>query len=163
MISKTHRSAQKLRGRQLNTKVCGCKIAIFLILLSFFLRYDPLFKQRYLENGSSALRHFITKLMLITARSYTTTQRLHSSKFTALPGCCPLRRTPFSNVVRMRTCSLVPKPKTTVIGLGARLVHTWNRGWPAQRTAGTVSSRSSGQGLCCVHHLSKVLHLAAYI
>ena len=133
MISKTHRSAQKPRGRQLNTKVCGCKIAIFLILLSFFLRYDPLFKQRYLENGSSAHRHFITKLMLITARSYTTTQRLHSSKFTQvdkavhstawLMGCCPLRRTPFSNVVRMRTRSLVPKPKTTVIGLGARLVH----------------------------------------
>ena len=34
------------------------------------------------------------------------------------------RRTPFSNVVRMRTRSLVPKPKTTVIGLGARLVDT---------------------------------------
>ena len=47
--------------------------------------------------------------------------------FSALPGCCPLRRTPFSNVIRMRTRSLVPKPKTTVIGLGARLVHTWNR------------------------------------
>ena len=29
--------------------------------------------------------------------------------------CCPLRRTPFSNLVRMRTCSLVPRPKTTVI------------------------------------------------
>ena len=41
-----------------------------------------LFKQRQFENGSSAHRHFITKLMLITARSYTTIQRLHSSKFT---------------------------------------------------------------------------------
>ena len=47
--------------------------------------------------------------MLITVRSFTTTQRLHSYKFTlvdktfsALPGCCPLRRTPFSNLVRMR-------------------------------------------------------------
>ena len=30
----------------------------------------------------------------------------------ALPGCCLLRRTPFSNVVRMRTRGLVPKPKT---------------------------------------------------
>ena len=36
VISKTHRSAQKPRGRQLNAKVCGCKIAIFLIL-SFFV------------------------------------------------------------------------------------------------------------------------------
>ena len=43
--------------------------------------------------------------------------------FTALTDCCPLRRTPFSNVVRMRTRSLVPKLKTTVIGLGARLAH----------------------------------------
>ena len=45
---------------------------------------------------------------------------------TALTGCCPLRRTPFSNLVRMRTRTLVPTPKTTVIGLGARLVHTGN-------------------------------------
>ena len=46
--------------------------------------------------------------------------------FTALPGCCPLHRTPFSDLVRKWTCSLVPRPKTPVIGLGARLVHTWN-------------------------------------
>ena len=44
--------------------------------------------------------------------------------FTALPGCCLLGRTPFSNVVRMRTRSLVPKPRTTVIDLGARQVDT---------------------------------------
>ena len=64
-----------------------------------------------------------------------TTQRLHSRSnllwskklFSALPGYCPLRRTPFSNPVRMRTSCLVPKPITTVIGLGTRLVHAWNR------------------------------------
>ena len=39
----------------------------------------------------------------------------------ALPGCCLLRRMPFSNVVCVCTLSLVPKPKTTVIGLGVRL------------------------------------------
>ena len=44
--------------------------------------------------------------------------------FSALPGCSPLHRTPFSIVVRMRAHSLVPKPKTTVISLGARLVHS---------------------------------------
>ena len=38
MISKTHTSAQKPRGRQLNTKVCSYKSAIFL--LSFFLCSD---------------------------------------------------------------------------------------------------------------------------
>ena len=37
MISKTHISAQKPRGRQLNAKVCGCESAIFR-LLSFLLR-----------------------------------------------------------------------------------------------------------------------------
>ena len=45
--------------------------------------------------------------------------------FSTLPGCCPLHRTPFSNVVRMCTRNLVPKPKPTVIGLGVRLVHRW--------------------------------------
>ena len=73
--------------------------------------------------------------MLITARSHTTTQRLHSSKFTLVDRAVHstaqlllLRRTPFSNFVRMRTRSLVPKPKTTVIDLGARQVDTCNRG-----------------------------------
>jgi len=72
MISKAHISSQKPRGRQLNTKVCarGSENAILLL---------HNVQQQYLENGSSTHRHFITKLMLITARSYTTTQRLHSS------------------------------------------------------------------------------------
>ena len=38
MISKTHISALKLRGRQLNAKVCGSESAIFLILLSFLFK-----------------------------------------------------------------------------------------------------------------------------
>ena len=33
VISKTHASGQKPRGRQLNAKVCGSESAIFLILL----------------------------------------------------------------------------------------------------------------------------------
>ena len=45
----------------------------------------------------------------------------------AQTSCYPLRGTPFSNLVRMHTCSLVPKPKTTVISLGTRLVLTQNR------------------------------------
>ena len=82
MISKTHISAQQPRGRQLNAKVCGSESAIFLILLSS----DHNVQQRYLKNCSSTHRYFITKLMLITARSYTITQRLHSSKFTLVDG-----------------------------------------------------------------------------
>ena len=46
--------------------------------------------------------------------------------FTAMLSCYPLNRTPFSNLVHMHKC-LVPRPKTTVIDLGTRLVHTWNR------------------------------------
>ena len=125
MISKTRISAQKPRGRQQNAKVCGKKSAIFLIL-PFFVT-TTLFKQRYLENLSSTHRHFITKLMHITSHSSKTTQCLHSCKLTLVDtavlisvGYCVLHRTPFSNV-RMHTRSLVPKPKTTVIGLGTRL------------------------------------------
>ena len=86
MISKTHISGQKPRGRQINTKVCVSKSAIFVILsffLSFFLSFllRLLFKQRYLANYLSTHRHFSTKLILITTRSSTSTQRLHSFKF----------------------------------------------------------------------------------
>ena len=43
VISKTHISGQKPRGRQLNKKVCGSKSAIFVILL---LCSDHFVKQR---------------------------------------------------------------------------------------------------------------------
>ena len=49
MISKTHISAQKPRGRQLNTKVCGSGNAIFL--LSFFVQtalcQTTIFRKRF--------------------------------------------------------------------------------------------------------------------
>ena len=55
-----------------------------------------------------------------------TVQRFYSFKFilvnkadTAPPSCCLLHRMPFSNFVRM-CCSLVPRPKTMVVGLGAK-------------------------------------------
>ena len=67
--------------------------------------------------------------MLITAWSCTTLQRLYSFKLTlvdkvvtALPGCCPLHRTSFFNFVG----SLVPRPNTTVICLGVKIVHKQN-------------------------------------
>ena len=43
VISKTHISGQKPRGRQLNAKVCGHESAIFRILLSFFLVKTTMF------------------------------------------------------------------------------------------------------------------------
>ena len=57
---------------------------------------------------------------------------------------------PFSDFVRMRTYSLVPKPNTTIIGLGVRLVHERNLEL-TMRTAGMVSFRSRGQGLWTPH------------
>ena len=72
VISKTHISGQKPRGRQLNAEVCGSESAIFRILCS-----DYYVQQQYLTNGLSIHRHFSMKLMLITAQSSTTTQRLH--------------------------------------------------------------------------------------
>ena len=68
-------SGQKPHGRQLNAKVYGSKSAIFRIL-SFLLR--PQCSKTFL----SIHRHFSTKLMLITTRSSTSTQCLHSFKFT---------------------------------------------------------------------------------
>ena len=82
MISKTHISGQKPHGRQLNAKVCGHESVIFRILSFFLSCYDHDVQQRYLANCLSTHRYFSTKLMLITARSSTTTQRLHSFKFT---------------------------------------------------------------------------------
>ena len=47
----------------------------------FFLRSAFNFS-RYLANALSTHRHFSTKLILVTTRSSTTTQRLHTFKFT---------------------------------------------------------------------------------
>ena len=63
--------------------------------------------------------------MLTTARSSTTTQRLYSFKLAVVketvhntaPGCYPMRRTLFFAVS-------FPDQRPTVIGLGAKLVHT---------------------------------------
>ena len=79
MISKTHICGQKPRGRQLNSKCGMAKVPFFVFFLSLLLRL--LFKQRYLAKCLSTHRNFSTKLMLITAQSSTTTQHLHSFKF----------------------------------------------------------------------------------
>ena len=58
---------------------------------------------------------------------------------------------------------LVPKPKITVTGLGARLAHVKLQVDQHSVQLAQSLPRSSGQGLCCVYHLGKALHLAAYI
>ena len=132
MISKTHISAQQPRGRKLNAKVCGCKSAIFLILSSSLRPLcsnndnsktvqvlTVILSQNWCLSQCGAIRSLSVFIAPISPWSI--------KLFHALTDCCPLRRTPFSNVVRMRTRSLVPKLKTTVIGLGARLAHVKSR------------------------------------
>ena len=82
--------------------------------------------------------------------------------FTTLWGFCPLIRTPFSNFVRMRTRSLVPRPKTTVNGLETRLVHEMAGGqyW-AVRMAGTVFSPPA-LGKAYEHRVGKALPTCSY-
>ena len=53
-------------------------LSFFLSFFSSFFLCSEHFVKRYLKNGSSSHRRFITKLMLITPQSFTTTQRLHS-------------------------------------------------------------------------------------
>ena len=133
MISKTHISAQQPRGRKLNAKVCGCKSAIFLILSSSSLR--PLCSNNDNSKTVQVLTVILSQNLCLSQRGAIRSLSVFIAPnspwsiklFTALTDCCPLRRTPFSNVVRMRTRSLVPILKTTVIGLGARLAHVKSR------------------------------------
>ena len=126
VISKTHIVAQKLRGKQLNAKVCGGKSTVFRILLC---------SDHWSNNDNSKTAQVLT---LVLARNWCSSQHAASQPlsnliasnspwstkpFTTLWGCFPLLRTPFSNFVRMRTRNLVPRPKTTLNGLEARLVH----------------------------------------
>ena len=138
MISKTHISAQQPRGRKLNAKVCGCKSAIFLILSSSSSSSSSSLRPLCSNNDNSKTVQVLTVILsqnlCLSQRGATRSLSVFiapnspwSIKFTALTDCWPLRRTPFSNVVRMRTRSLVPKLKTTVIGLGARLAHVKSR------------------------------------
>ena len=136
MISKTHISAQQPRGRKLNAKVCGCKSAIFLILSSSSSSsLRPLFSNNDNSKTVQVLTVILSQNLCLSQRGAIRSLSVFIAPnspwsiklFTALTDCWPLRRTPFSNVVRMRTRSLVPKLKTTVIGLGARLAHLKSR------------------------------------
>ena len=137
MISKTHISAQQPRGRKLNAKVCGCKSAIFLILSSSSSSSSlrPLCSNNDNSKTVQVLTIILSQNLCLSQRGAIRSLSVFIAPnspwsiklFTALTDCCPLRRTPFSNVVRMRTRSLVPKLKTTVIGLGARLAHVKSR------------------------------------
>ena len=54
---------------------------LFFLLSSFFLRYDFCSNNDNSKTVQALTFYFSTKQMLITARSFPTTQRLHSFKF----------------------------------------------------------------------------------
>ena len=147
-------SGQKpARRRQLNTKVCGSESAIFVVLLFMFnymratywkrsalcrkgLACKTNVQQRYLANGLTTHCHFVTKLMLTVVWSSTITQRLHSFKYilfnksfhNTLWLLSITKEAIFWFCIHMRTYSLVvPRPYTTIMGLGTRLAHERNR------------------------------------
>ena len=150
MINKTHISVQKPCRRQLNAEVCGSESAIFLILSCYNHHLQQIILQKVqVLTVILSLNWCLSQCGALQPLSvFIATNSPWSIKlFTALPGCCPLCRTPLSNV-HMCTHSFISKPKTTVNGPGVRLVHTWNHELISQRTAGMVSSHSSCQGLC---------------
>ena len=76
------------------------------------------------------------------------TYHLHSShRFFFHLGCGydARKKKKISSVVHVQTGSLVPKPKSTVIGLGARLMHIKSR---VDQAAYGWHSHSGCQGLC---------------
>ena len=126
MLSKAHIDSQKAHGRQLNTKVCDIESVIFVILSCFL---------------SSLFNNTNSRLVLTVVFAQTVHNTAH---------CCSFRRTPFSNVVHIRTHSLVPKPTTSHWSESESSVHMKSQvDQPgSHRMTGTVSSHSSCQGLC---------------
>ena len=107
----------------------------------------------YLSAQPSSLSAFViwkTHTVAQKPRGRQLNAKVCGSESAALPDCCPLHRTPFSNLVRMCTRCLVPRPKTTVIGL----VHTGKHGW---------HGLFRGSGRAHGHHVGKVLHSVAYL
>ena len=98
---------------------------------------DHFVKQRYLENASSTHdRHFTTKLMLITARSYRPLSVFIAPNFTSRSQHCP------AHFQMLYACAhVVLFLSQTLRSWVWELVHTWNR---AQRKGGTYVQRVAG-------------------
>ena len=110
LISKAHLSAQKPRGRQLNTKVCGCKSAIFCFFLFNNRNWGlvqvltvVLARNCLLSQGADprTLSVFITSNEPKSSSSSTLQQLL-------------------ARCIRTR---LVPRPQIAALGLRMRLAH----------------------------------------
>ena len=107
--------AQKPHRRQVNTNVCS----------NMIFCYSFSFQPTLFNNDNPKMIQVTTTIL---ARNSPPLRILYLSwsikLFTSLPNCCPLCRTPFSNLAHMRTCSPVPRSINTVNGLGTRPMHT---------------------------------------
>ena len=107
MISKTHISAQKPRGRQLNAKVCGSESAIFR-LLSFFL---SLFNNRLVR----VLTVVLARNCLLSLGEFPRTLSVFIT-----PRCV---ENAIFKFCAHALSSLVPRSQITAFWLGTRLAH----------------------------------------
>ena len=112
MISNTNILSQKPCGRQLNTKVCGNKKAIFRILSSTKISREWL---KYSHGCSTKWIHTSTRIFPDHWFLRNSNSTFNSCSQHTRASIRWLGRHFFSTFVRTRTRSLVPKPKTTVI------------------------------------------------
>ena len=136
----------------------------YSFFLSFFLScYDHYSQQQYLANGLSTHHQFSTKLMLITARSSTTTRRLHSFKFTLVN----------------KSHSQHPEAAVRCLGRHFQILYACAHevSFPDQRPRSLVwkqeytsewawlarSFPPGALGKAYEHHVGKALHSAAYL
>ena len=122
------------------------------LFLNFFVQ-PSIMQQRYLANGLSTYRHFSTKLILLTTRSSTSTQRLDRFKFTLVN-----KSHSQHSVVAVR-CEgrhfLICKSYACAheVSFPGQIPRSlvWERHWCSMSEINcarlAVSSRSSGQGL----------------
>ena len=144
MISKTLISGQKPRGRQLNAKVCDCKSAIFGLIC-----YD------FCSNNDNSKT--IQALTLILARNRCSSQRAASQPLSVFiasnsPWSIKAIYNSVAAVVKDAIFKFCTHAHTKSRSQAKYHAHWSGNNTSAQgngttRAAGTVSSRSSGQGL----------------
>ena len=145
LINKIYIVTPKHRRRQLTAKMCGSKSATFNIFfrpfLIFFLCSEHFVQQPQLKKGSAQNGCLQQYRVLRPLSVFIAPNSFWLKTFTAQSGYCLLHRMPFL-ILCACAHSLIPRPKTTVTGLGMRLVHTENS---APTMAGRVYSCGSGK------------------
>ena len=146
LINKIYIVTPKHCRRQLTAKMCGSESATFNIFFRPFLFFFCVQNTLFNNNNSKKVQHKMdaynsTNRVLRPLSVFIAPNSLWLKTFTAQSGYCLLHRMPFL-ILCACAHSLIPRPKTTVTGLGMRLVHTENS---APTMAGRVYSCGSGK------------------